>query len=113
MLLRPILTPKANGYSQESDSQDQASISTAATSQRIKLWNLYITVLSSIADLSYDEGATEVGHKEYKEIRSHVQNGGIWEQVVRDGYKGREGSVNAEVVYNLYAHSKAEGVFHC
>jgi hypothetical protein len=58
-------------------------------------------LLNSIVDLGDAEGRQIFGSKEYRELRRQVQNGDIWEQVVRDGYQGREGSVDAEVVYNL------------
>ncbi|KAL9112621.1 MAG: hypothetical protein Q9227_003192 [Pyrenula ochraceoflavens] len=103
-ILRPIVnpsTPQTEAYNEEPSPRSQAPIATATTSQRIKIWNIYITVLSSISDLSHDEGATEVGYKEYKAIVSQVQDGRVWEQVIRDGYGGKEGSVDAEIVYNL------------
>jgi hypothetical protein len=58
-------------------------------------------LLNSIVDLGDAEGRQIFGSKEYRELKRQVQNGDIWEQVVRDGYQGREGSVDAEVVYNL------------
>lgn len=65
------------------------------------MWNLYITLLSAIVDLGAEEGKKQFGQKEWKAIASQVREGGIWETVVKVGYQGREGSVDAEVVYNL------------
>ncbi|OAP64086.1 hypothetical protein AYL99_00058 [Fonsecaea erecta] len=97
--LQPVITPPSQ--KRPGDSPALAPIATATTSQRIKIWSLYVTLLNSIVDLGYEEGKQLFGSKEYKDIVRHVQNGEIWEQVVKDGYQGREGSVDAEVVYNL------------
>ncbi|EHY56294.1 hypothetical protein ABEF92_007347 [Exophiala dermatitidis] len=97
--LKPVVTP--SGQARPDDSPAQAPIATATTSQRIKIWSLYVTLLNSIIDLGLEEGKEQFGEKVYKGIVRTVQSGDIWEQVVRDGYQGREGSVDAEVVYNL------------
>src|ERR1700761_1098007 len=98
--LQPIITPPSQ--SRPDDSPALAPIATATTSQRIKTWSLYVTLLNSIVELGDTEGKQLFGSREYREIVRRVQNGDTWEQVVRDGYQGREGSVDAEVVYNLY-----------
>lgn len=97
--LQPIVTPPSK--TRPDDSPAQAPIATATTSQRVKIWSLYVTLLNSIVDLGYEEGGRLFGQKEYDEIVRNVREGHVWEQVVRDGYQGREGSVDAEVVYNL------------
>lgn len=98
--LQPVIASPSE--SRPDDSPALAPIATATTSQRIKIWSLYVTLLNSIVDLGDGEGKRLFGSKEYREIVRRVQNGDIWEQVVRDGYQGREGSVDAEVVYNLF-----------
>ena len=104
-LLQPIVKPsaKANGtsYYDEDGAEPLAPVATAPSSQRIKLWSLYITLLNAILDLDPDEGRRDFGPKEFKSICTQVRDGEVWEQVVQDGYGGREGSVDAEVVYNL------------
>ena len=105
-ILEPIISPPAqvNGHSEYNDDPSRkAPIASASTSQRIKIWSLYITLVNSILDLTDDEGSNEVGQKKFKDLGSEVRGGDIWEKVVRDGYGGREGSVDAEVVYNLLA----------
>jgi hypothetical protein len=69
---------------------------------RIKVWNLYITILSAIVELGPEDGKIQFGQKEWKAIASKVRDGGIWETVVQAGYGGREGAVDADVVYNLF-----------
>ncbi|EXJ66532.1 uncharacterized protein A1O5_10201 [Cladophialophora psammophila CBS 110553] len=98
-VLQPVITPPSQKRPDESPAL--APIATATTSQRIKIWSLYVTLLNSIVDLGYEEGKQLFGSKEYREIVRRVQNGEVWEQVIKDGYQGREGSVDSEVVYNL------------
>jgi hypothetical protein len=100
--LKPIITvteeQQPNG---DHPSTAVAPIATAPSTWRIKVWNLYITLLSAIVDLGAEEGKKQFGQKEWKAIATQVREGGIWETVVQIGYRGREGSVDAEVVYNL------------
>lgn len=105
-VLEPVITParQSNGYGDGDDhSPAQAPLAAATTTQRIKVWVLYITLLNSIVDLGQDDGKRLFGHIRYKEMVTCVRNGDIWETVVRDGYAGNEASVDAEVVYNLCA----------
>ena len=104
-VLQPVITPPVhtNGATNgEGDEAALAPIATAAQSQRIRIWSLYVTLMNAIVDLGNDEGKRDFGQKEYRALVAKVRDGEIWEQVVRDGYNGREGSVDAEVVYNLY-----------
>lgn len=78
-----------------------APVANAPSTWRIKVWNLYITLLSSIVDMGPEEGKRAFGQKEWKAIATSVREGTVWETVVQTGYNGREGSVDAEVVYNL------------
>lgn len=65
------------------------------------MWNLYITLLSAIVDLGPEDGKNELGQKEWKNLASKVREGEIWETIVQVGYRGMEGSVDVDVVYNL------------
>ncbi len=103
-VLEPVITPAQppTGYKDgDEDAPSEAPIATTTTTQRIKAWVLYITLLNSIVDLGQDEGKRGFGQTRYKEMVTCVRNGEIWETVVRDGYAGNEGSVDAEVIYNL------------
>ena len=103
-VLEPVINPPCPVKGQISDEDDCASVApvaTATTSQRIKIWSLYITLLNAIVDLGIDEGKQSFGQKDYKAILRKVRDGEVWEQVVRNGYGGKEGSVDAEVIYNL------------
>ncbi|KAJ5690676.1 hypothetical protein N7462_005068 [Penicillium macrosclerotiorum] len=102
--LQPIITVSPSQDEQITNGEHSpavAPIATAPSTWRIKVWNLYITLLSAIVDLSAEEGKSQFGQKEWKGIATQVREGGIWDTVVEVGYQGREGSVDAEVVYNL------------
>ena len=102
-LLEPIISvPKVDGHIENSDEEPaKAPIASASVSQRTKIWSLYITLLNSIVDLTDDEAIQEVGQKKHNDFVSEVRSGRIWERIVQDGYGGREGSVDTEVVFNL------------
>ena len=103
-MLEPVVTVPAdqNGHLHGDDeAQRLAPVASATTSHRVKVWSLYITLINSIVDLGNDEGKRVFGQREYKALVAKARDGSIWEQVVRDGYGGREGSVDAEVVYNM------------
>ncbi|KAL4998576.1 hypothetical protein BDV10DRAFT_71255 [Aspergillus recurvatus] len=99
--LEPVITAKSNDDDQEVNGASLPPIATVPATWRIKIWNLYITLLSAIIDLGPEEGKKTVGQKEWKDISTQVRDGGIWERVVQIGYQGREGSIDAEVIYNL------------
>jgi sodium/bile acid cotransporter 7 len=97
-----ITVPKAQDDERYTNGDDSvAPIATASSTLRIKVWNLYITLLSTIVDLGPEEGRQAFGQKEWKALVNKVREGEIWEEIVRTGYRGLEGSVDADVVYNL------------
>lgn len=107
-VLQPVVQPTSKEENEEGqvnqgedESTPSAPIASASTSQRIKIWSLYVTLLNTILELGDEEGKRGFGSKLYHEIVRNVQAGDIWEQVVQNGYKGREASVDAEVIYNL------------
>lgn len=104
-VLEPLVTPvPPEGSSEQTignGSEVVAPIASASSNTKIKVLNLYITLLSSIVDLGPEEGKRQIGQKEWKTLASKVRDGEIWETVVQVGYYGREGSVDADVVYNL------------
>lgn len=114
--LQPVIRPKSsrpehdgpttNGSTSASEDEARAPIARASISQRIKIWSLYAALLNAIIELGDEEGKRDFGRR-YRDIVRHVQSSDVWEAVVRDGYDGREASVDAEVVYNLYEqHSR-------
>lgn len=108
--IQPVITPphakaeaeENRGNQSEDESKPLAPIATASTSQRIKIWSLYATLLNTVTELGDEEGKQDFGSKLYRDLVRSVQSGEVWEQVLQIGYMGREASVDAEVVYNLY-----------
>ncbi|KAM5446493.1 hypothetical protein MaudCBS49596_006605 [Microsporum audouinii] len=106
-LLEPIITPSPGQESEQQNGEGDspapplAPIATASSNLKIKIWNLYITILSAIVDLGPEEGRAQLGQKEWKAIATTVREGKVWDTVVNMGYHGREGSVDGDIVYNL------------
>ncbi|RDW79166.1 protein pex26 [Aspergillus mulundensis] len=99
--IEPVITAKSGNDDPEANGTSLPPIATVPATWRIKIWNLYITLLSAIIDLGPEEGKKTIGQKEWKDVSTQVRDGSIWEKVVQMGYQGREGSIDAEVVYNL------------
>jgi hypothetical protein len=95
IVLPPKLSASTNG------SHDRVPIASASRSTRIKVWSLYLTILDAIVNLGPEDGKSELGNKEWREIAKKAQEGGAWEEVVKYGYSGIEGEVDADVVINL------------
>ncbi|KAK4137432.1 hypothetical protein BT67DRAFT_438697 [Trichocladium antarcticum] len=81
---------------------EPAPVAKASRSSRIKVWSLYLTILNATLDLDPDEGKEAFGTQEWRALCHKVREGEIWEEVVRNGYHGVEGDVDADVVINLY-----------
>lgn len=76
------------------------------------MWGLWLALVHEMLQLGSEEGAKVLqqldsrhgarsGMKRWKELTRKVQEGEIWEDVVRVGYLGSEGAVDGEVVANL------------
>ena len=105
--IEPIITPPPpsspddpNG-SFNGDLPAYAPVAAASRGTRIKIWSFYLTFLNSVIELGAEEGKHAFGTARWKALVSKCRDGSIWEDVVRDGYAGREGDVDAEVVVNL------------
>lgn len=103
--LEAILTAPRHSeddFATEDDTEKLPPIATASRSSRIKVWSLYVTLLNAIIELGPEEGKAAVGIKQWREIAAKARDGSIWDEVVRIGYGGIEGNVDADVVFNLY-----------
>lgn len=102
--IEPIITPpdqaKLNGTT-NGDVLPYAPIASASRSTRVKVWSFYLTFLNSVVELGAEEGKHAFGSTVWKTLVSKCRDGSVWEDVVRDGYAGAEGDVDAEVVINL------------
>ncbi|KAJ4304378.1 hypothetical protein N0V88_001991 [Collariella sp. IMI 366227] len=95
----PLVSPIPS--EDQEGSFEPAPVVRASRSSRIKVWSLYLTVLNAILELDPDEGKDAFGTQEWKALCHKVREGEVWEEVVRNGYHGAEGDVDAEVVINL------------
>lgn len=102
--IEPIITPPpiddTNG-SYNGDLSAFAPVASASRGTRVKVWSFYLTFLNSVIELGAEEGKHAFGSTQWKALVSKCRDGSIWEDVVRDGYAGVEGDVDAEVVVNL------------
>ncbi|KAK3953586.1 hypothetical protein QBC32DRAFT_323387 [Pseudoneurospora amorphoporcata] len=114
----PLITPSPSESATPGDvasgaaAFDPAPVAKASRSTRIKVWSLYLTILNAILDLNSDEGKDAFGTQEWRALCNKVREGEVWEEVVRNGYHGSEGDVDADVVINLatllLGHAKAQ-----
>ncbi|OPB42317.1 hypothetical protein A0O28_0034340 [Trichoderma guizhouense] len=94
--LRPIITPPNSA-----DDGEPAPVTKSSRGTRVKVWSLYLTLLNSIVELEPEEGKDAFGNQEWRGLCTKVRDGSIWEEVVKNGYHGIEGDVDADVVINL------------
>ncbi|EUC35758.1 hypothetical protein COCCADRAFT_89865 [Bipolaris zeicola 26-R-13] len=101
--IEPIITPPplddTNGPN--GDLVGHAPVATASRGTRIKVWSFYLTFLNAVIELGAEEGKHAFGSTRWKQLVSKCRDGSIWDDVVRDGYAGVEGDVDADVVVNL------------
>ena len=106
--VEPIITPPKpeddEAHQEQAEHKDPAPIASASKSARVKVWNLYITLLNAIVELGPEEGKAQFGTVQWRALVAKARDGTVWEDVVRNGYHGREGRVDADVISNLYAH---------
>jgi hypothetical protein len=103
--IEPIIAPPAKDDVDESRTGDLsvfAPVASASRGTRVKVWSFYLTFLNSVVELGAEEGKNAFGSTRWKQLVSKCRDGSIWEDVVRQGYAGNEGDVDADVVVNLY-----------
>jgi len=82
-----------------------APVAGASKGTRIKVWSFYLTFLNSVVELGPEEGKHAFGSVRWKALVAKAREGGVWEDIVRDGYGGNEGAVDSDVVINLCVSS--------
>jgi len=109
--IEPIITPPSPAQQQKQVNGDGSSteeepepapIANASRTTRVKVWSFYLTFLNSVVELGPDEGKHAFGTLKWKTLVQKCRDGTVWEEVVKTGYGGVEGNVDAEVVVNLY-----------
>lgn len=103
--LEPIINPPESATDEErhdlTEFTEPAPIANASKSTRVKVWNLYTTLLSALVELGPENGKARLGNSQWRTLVASVRDGTVWEKVVEDGYHGREGMVDPDVVSNM------------
>ena len=101
--IEPIITPPPHDetHGTNGDLPSHAPVATASRGTRVKVWSFYLTFLNAVVELGAEEGKHAFGSARWKQLVSKCRDGSIWDDVVRDGYAGVEGDVDADVVINL------------
>ena len=101
--IEPLITVShsQNDTADNEASHDVAPIARASPKSRIKVWSFYLTLLNAIAELGPEDGKKHFGGREWKNLVAKAHEGTIWDEVVKIGYGGIEGNIDAEVVFNL------------
>jgi len=102
--IEPIITPPDQSHvngTNDGDLSAFAPVASASRGTRVKVWSFYLTFLNAVIELGAEEGKHAFGSTRWKELVSKCRDGSVWDDVVRDGYAGVEGDVDAEVVINL------------
>ncbi|KAH0561954.1 hypothetical protein GP486_003339 [Trichoglossum hirsutum] len=113
--LQPLITnTHTSDQSNGGGPSEGAPIASASRGLRIKVWCLYLTILDAVVNLGPEEGKNAFGSQDWRSLVSKAREGKVWDDVVVDGYGGREGGVDAEVVISLstllLAHSPSQSL---
>jgi hypothetical protein len=102
--IEPIITnppTDANGKDSDSEHSLVAPIAAASRGSRVKVWSFYLTFLNAVVELGPEEGKHAFGSTKWKVLVSKARDGTVWDDIIRDGYHGIDGNVDADVVVNL------------
>jgi len=103
-VLEPILRKPTTTEENDANTTDDSTtppIATASRGARVKTWSLYISILNEVVGMGSVDGRKILGSSRWIELVAKARDGGVWEEVVREGYGGVEGNVDADVVANL------------
>ena len=98
----PVISPPNEEDTVTQGSGECAPVAKASRTTRIKVWSLYLTILNAVLELDPEEGKHAFGSVEFRALVAKVRDGGVWEEVVANGYGGVEGDVDSDVVINLF-----------
>lgn len=99
--LETLISPTNLETEDADERSDSALVTSSSRGTRIKVWSLYLTLLDAIIDLGPAEGKATFGSTQWKAMVASAQNGTVWDMIIRQGYRGLEGEVDADVVINL------------
>jgi len=101
--LEPLFSPPETTDGSQDGEENAASalIAGASRSNRVRVWNLYLSLLDAIIELGPEDGENSFGSKEWRNLGAKARDGTIWDDLVKVGYGGVEGNVDADVVSSL------------
>jgi len=99
-VLEPIITPSAPSSPDHlaQEAPPSAPIASATKNARCKVWGLYVSILNEVVELGPEDGKRAIGSARWKGLVDKTSSCSVWEEVVQNGYRGNEGSVDIEVV---------------
>lgn len=103
-VLEPLLRKRTISAEDDANIIDDSArppIATASRAARVKAWSLYMSILNEVAGMRSVDGKKLWGSSRWTEMVAKTKDGAVWEAVVREGYGGVEGNVDADVVANL------------
>ncbi|KAK3676230.1 hypothetical protein LTR78_003980 [Recurvomyces mirabilis] len=101
--LEPIISAPRPDEPQngESNGISAAPIAQSSKGTRTKVWVFYLSLLHAIVELGAEEGKLIFGSARWRQLAARAREGSVWEEIVKAGYAGEEGEVDADVVVNL------------
>lgn len=97
-ILGPVVAPQGNV---NGDTPDAAPVAQSSKGTRTKVWVFYLSLINAIIELGPEEGRAVFGIARWRQIAAKAREGSVWDEIVRHGYGGNDGEVDAEVVVNL------------
>jgi len=99
-VLLPFITSVSGSVG---NTAQEASIPIASASRgaRVKVWNLYISIINEAIALGQNAGKKEFGSAKWKELVAKARDGSIWDEVVNSGYQGSECNVDGDIIASL------------
>ncbi|KAK4561793.1 hypothetical protein LTR86_004472 [Recurvomyces mirabilis] len=101
--LEPIITAPRPDEQQNGDSNaiSAAPVAQSSKGTRTKVWVFYLSLLHAIVELGAEEGKLIFGSARWRQLAAKAREGLVWDEIVKAGYAGEEGEVDADVVVNL------------
>ncbi|KAK5118285.1 hypothetical protein LTR62_002798 [Meristemomyces frigidus] len=78
-----------------------APVAQSSKGTRTKVWVFYLSLLHAIIELGAEEGKLVFGSGRWRQMAAKARDGTVWDEIVRAGFAGEEGEVDADVVVNL------------
>ena len=105
-VIEHVVAPTTAAQTEDHSLRGNESISlplvvNAERKERIRVLNLYIMILNAIIELGPEIGKRQFGSARWKALIAKVQNGTVWDEIVKIAYNGSEGSIDPEIVTNL------------